>query len=125
MIRFMVPEPVKPIPQASTLEEAQKLINDLWSISVEQATRIEALLKRIEELEEKLNTNSRNSSKPPSTDKGNGKKNRKSGRKAGGQPGHTGKSRTHFTEEQIDRTHHIYPPKLCDCGSEVKATRLH
>jgi len=82
------------------------------------------LSKRVEELEEKLNTNSRNSSKPPSTDKGKGKKNVKSGKKAGGQPGHTGKGRTHFTETQIDSTHQIYPATQCDCGSEVKTTRL-
>jgi len=111
-------------PQAETLEEAQKLINGLWEVSVKQAARIEELCKRVEELEEQRKTNSRNSSKPPSTDKVSSKKQGKSDKKAGGQPGHTGKGRTHFTPEQIESTHQCYPDKQCVCGGEVKTTRL-
>ncbi len=47
----------QPAPRIKTLEEAQKLIDVLWSLCAE----IPTLKKRIEELEEKLNTNSNNS----------------------------------------------------------------
>lgn len=54
------------------------------------------LMERVELLEQKLATNSRNSSKPPSSDgynKPKPKSLRKKGRrKSGGQPGHTGKT---------------------------------
>ena len=51
----------KPPPQARTLEEAQSLINELWPL-------LRELSNRIDVLEERLATNSRNSSTPPSTD---------------------------------------------------------
>jgi transposase len=79
----------KPAPRVETLEEAQALIDQLWQLLGRQEFRIKAL-------EERLHSNSRNSSKPPSTDHGgkSGKKGRvKSGKKAGGQPGHVGKGR--------------------------------
>jgi len=46
-----------------------------------------------------------------------------SSRKAGGQPGHTGKGRALFAEEQGTHFHDCYPAKRCDCGSEVR-TRM-
>ncbi len=49
----------QPAPKAKNLEEAQKIIETLWEV-------ISGLLSRIEELEEKLNTGSDNSSQPPS-----------------------------------------------------------
>jgi uncharacterized coiled-coil protein SlyX/IS1 family transposase len=120
----MLPETAKLPPQAKTLEEAQEIINALWAITVEQAKQIEKMSKRIEELEEKVNTNSRNSSKPPSADIGSGKRNIKSGKKAGGQPGHKGNGRTLYAEDRVDHTSHQYPPKQCECGGAVKTTRL-
>jgi transposase len=123
-IAAMPPEPTLPIPQPATLEEAQELIKALWLKLLEQSKVIEEQGRRIKELEEKLNTNSRNSSRPPSTDKGPGKKKSGSGKKAGGQPGHTGKGRALFTEEQIDRTQSCYPNRQCECGGAVNTTRL-
>ncbi len=114
------------ITQATTLEEAQVLI-------AEQSKQIETLLKqldtqskRIVELEEKLRTNSRNSSKPPSTEShtGTGKKKKGSNKKAGGQPGHHGKGRALFSADQITHTQQCYPDKECACGGQVRATRL-
>jgi len=125
----MSPEPA---PQVATLEEARQLIHVLWLKLAEQSKQIEALVlqveaqaKQIKALEEKLNTNSRNSSRPPSTDQGSGKKKTGSGKKAGGQPGHAGRGRTFFSEEQVDQTHLLYPDRQCECGGKVGTTRLH
>jgi len=55
--------------------------------------RIDQLESRVKDLESRLNLNSRNSGKPPSSD-GYAKKNRKTigtkDKKVGGQPGHKG-----------------------------------
>ena len=79
-------------------EGVQKIItivsgmtNSLDSLKSE----IAALKSRVLELEVKTNTNSKNSSLPPSSDRGGKKKinNReKSNRKIGGQPDHEGKT---------------------------------
>jgi uncharacterized coiled-coil protein SlyX len=61
----------KPAPQAQTLEETQQIINALWAIVAE-------LQAKVADLEEKLNTNSKNSSKPPSIDSFKAKKKRNS-----------------------------------------------
>ncbi len=120
----MTAEQPQMIPQATTLEEAQSLINDLWLKVVAQSRRMEEMAKRIEELEEKLGTNSRNSSKPPSTEihKESNKKSAGSGKKAGGQPGHQGKGRVLFSADQVTHVQSCYPTQQCDCGGEVRTT---
>lgn len=58
--------------------------------------QVQALTKRVEQLEDQLKKNSSNSSKPPSSDKGSSSKpkqrslRKKSGKKSGGQLGHKG-----------------------------------
>jgi len=72
------------------------LVNNLCTLIEQQAAQIARLEERIKTLEERLNKNSRNSSKPPSTDGYATKKpipksrRIKSGKKAGGQKGHPG-----------------------------------
>ncbi len=72
------------------------VIQRLGYIIEEQTIRIAELEERVRILESRLNQNSRNSSKPPSTDffvkeKPNPKSRRKkSGKKPGGQEGHPG-----------------------------------
>lgn len=81
-----------PPPQAKTLEEAQSIIDALWMICRQMKQQINQLEGRVKTLEERLNKNSQNSSKPPSSDglqKPNPKNLRgKSGKNRGGQPGH-------------------------------------
>lgn len=105
----------QPAPRVRSLDEAQGLIKALWRLAREKVALIERKEKEIAELtqrimllEEKLATNSRNSSRPPSSDQTAGqpvKPRAGSGRKAGGQPGHAGRSRTLLPLEQVTQTH--------------------
>ena len=58
--------------------------------------RVEQLVARVAELEKRLNMNSSNSSKPPSSDglkrKPKSLRRKNTGRKPGGQPGHPGQT---------------------------------
>jgi transposase len=86
----------------------------------------ELLTLRVDELEDRLNKNSQNSNKPPSSD-GLGKKPtrrpafaRKKGKKTGGQEGHQGKtlefcSVPDFVEEHL--------PERCLCGKRLDKTK--
>jgi len=79
--------------------------------------KIDKLEARVKELESRLNLNSNNSGKPPSSD-GYSRKNRtkslrvKTQKKAGGQPGHKGK-----TLDQSPNPDHIetHSPDFCSC----------
>lgn len=76
---------------------------------------VASLSKRVEELEAKLNQDSSNSSKPPSSDKPFKKKpsGEKTG-KAGGKPGHAGHRQTLLSP---DKTEEVKPEVCSSCGS--------
>jgi transposase len=82
--------------------------------------QVQILSKRVTELEDRLNKNSRNSSKPPSSDglaKPKPKSLRKvTGRKSGGQPGHQG-----HTLKQVEFPDHIIglPVTSCACCADL------
>jgi transposase len=80
--------------------------------------------KRCEELERRLNLNSTNSSKPPSSDGPHVKRKPKeqpSGRKPGGQPGHKGNSRVPFTKDQLSEpTINVVPESCKHCAAPLK-----
>ena len=83
----------------------------------DMAAKIEALQQTIKELTERVNKNSRNSSKPPSSD-GYGKPNPKSlrptsGKKQGGQKGHPGKNMA--IPHEPDEVKQHYPEKCLRC----------
>jgi transposase len=86
--------------------------------------RMRQHIKQVEqiqqELEEKVNRTSKNSSSPPSSDPlktRKPEKKRKSGLKRGGQPGHRGNSRLLYDVSECDRVidHH---PLTCKCCGE-------
>jgi transposase len=83
--------------------------------------QIEFLTERVKVLEARLNQNSNNSSKPPSTDgyKKEAKKNNResSGRKPGAQQGHPGSGLVPFT--QIDKTIECKVAGKCSCGADL------
>ncbi len=95
---------------------------ELQKQNAELQKQSKMLLARIEELESRLNKNSQNSNKPPSTD-GLSKKPkrkpafpRKKGKKQGGQKGHKGK-----TLEICQTPDHTNPllPDTCSCGQPL------
>jgi len=80
----------------------------------------QALRKRIKELEEKTNTNSRNSSKSPSQDpyrKRNGGK-KPSDKKQGAQEGHEGHIRAMVSPEEVTEFRDIVPDACPHCGGK-------
>lgn len=100
----------------TTLEEALVVIAQMAEIIIR-------LGKTIEDLTERLNLNSNNSSKPPSTNLKNNKKHTgkgKSGKKRGAQPGHKGKHRELLPPEKVDQFITCVPPEHCDCGGIIQ-----
>ncbi len=84
--------------------------------------RMRVFEEQVEFLKERLNTNSRNSSKPPSQDPPGtppkpGRK--KSKRKRGGQPGHKGHMRVLFPPEQCARIEDHRPDACKKCGGKL------
>lgn len=85
--------------------------------------QVDALEKRIAELEEQVKLNSSDSSKPPSSDGPRHKPERplklKSGKKRGGQRGHTGHHRKRVPSEDINEFVVHHPETCAYCGSEL------
>jgi len=83
----------------ATIEKTQSLIREDKQLSAATRSMFEILILIITLLANRLNLNSTNSSKPPSSDPNRKKRqNRKTGNKAGGQKGHVG-----TTLKQVDQ----------------------
>src|SRR6266567_3646461 len=81
------------------------------------------LLQRIEDLEQRVNQNSSNSSKPPSSDPpgtGSRGKKKRTGRNPGGQPGHKANFRTPFFQERVDKFEPVVPKSCGHCQAPLK-----
>jgi transposase len=84
----------------------------------EVLTEIKTLKAKIKELEEKLNTNSSNSSKAPSQDPFRPRRPKKStGRRRGAQKGHPGYPRTLVPIEQLQTLLDLRPEICSNCQS--------
>jgi transposase len=115
---------VQELPDLSQLSHSQKddLIRLLWSMIQGQAKQIAALQLQVAEVQSRLNKNSRNSSKPPSSD-GLNKPAPKSLRVAGenttgGQKGHPGRTLSQVTEPDKVVVHDV-PDQCQSCDRKL------
>lgn len=123
-----------------TPESVQRLLTHLiarmeqWERQVEELKVENQLLREENErlkaenqlLKERLQQNSKNSSKPPSTGSGKGFKpkeqKQKSKKNPGGQPGHEGHERPFYPIEQCQRVEDYYPDNCIHCGQHLSVT---
>ena len=86
---------------------------------------IAQLIERVKLLEERINLDSNNSSKPPSSNwpgKPNRAQPRASQRKRAAQPGHKGHNRALLDESEVDRIVDCKPQPVCECGGAIALT---
>jgi len=101
-------------------EAIMALVESLCTLIDQQQAQLAELRARVKALEDQLATNSRNSSKPPSSDsftKQTRSLRQPSGRKAGGQPGHPG---TTLQQVAVPDQIRIHEPAQCvACGASL------
>src|SRR5712692_4055743 len=96
------------------------LVERLYALMDQQQAQIAELRSRVQALEDQLATNSRNSSKPPSSDsftKQTRSLRQPSGRKTGGQPGHPGTTLQQVAVPDQTRLHE--PAQCVACGASL------
>jgi hypothetical protein len=94
----------------------------------EKVTQIDDLRAELIELRERVNQNSRNSSKPPSSDPPHQKlppPNAQRGRKQGAQPGHQGAGRKLKPAEDVDAVVELRPVSCRACGHTLEGDDPH
>jgi len=99
--------------------EARALILTLQAEAAELRAKVRALQQQVHDLQERLNQNSTNSSRPPSTDLSTVKRRPPrpvSGRKPGGQPGHERRQRPLLPP---DHTKVLKPTQCRRCGQAL------
>jgi len=112
--------PTPPLPPeiwATVPPAAQALILAL----LVKVARVDALEAEVKDLKARLDKNSSNSHKPPSSDPPSFKRpsKPKSGRKRGGQPGHPGHFRALLPPERVDEPVDYFPAACRDCGDSL------
>lgn len=86
------------------------------------------LTLRVEDLERRLNQNSNNSSKPPSSDMPGtprAPKDSPSGKKPGGQVGHQANFRQPFSRARVDKFEPVVPERCGHCDARLKGLDKH
>lgn len=88
--------------------------------------KVEDLTQLVLMLKERLDRNSGNSSKPPSSDSPDQRAERRgkgpTGGKRGGQPGHSGSKRELLPKEQVNEFKPLFPSECANCFSPLPAT---
>ena len=107
-----------------TLKRPATVCESVWDgMNDEARALVIVLVRRVEELERRLEMNSGNSSLPPSSDRPGeepAKKPRKSsGRKRGAQRGHDKAERTLIPTDQCDRVEQHKPAQCSGCGTHL------
>ncbi len=104
-----------------TQEVWSSLDSSVKALLVSQQQLLVSLQERVRDLEARLNQNSSNSSRPPSSDlpwaKPIKKKKPRTGRRPGGQPGHPGHRRELLPPEKVDVVRDCHPVACAHCGN--------
>lgn len=115
-------------PKPESRDDCHQVIDGLWEAIKQCQNKCDELSKTLENTEEKLKTNSGNSSKPPSSDihkkkqaRRYPKSQKKSPKKQGAQRGHKGKGRMLIPTEDVDDRVLCLPPSHCHCGGSIQA----
>lgn len=89
-------------------------------------SEVQSLRRDVRELQARLNLNSKNSSKPPSSDPPGMERQVKkpSGKSSGGQPGHIGHHRALVPLDEVDTVLEHYPERCSNCNETFAATAL-
>ena len=119
-------KPIPPFPQSlwDTLPaEAQALVQAMQSQIEAMRFQVDALQVEVRSLKNQLNSNSRNSSRPPSSDPIHIKRQppkTPSGKKPGGQPGHKRSIRPLVLPEQLHGVVACKPGSCSGCGASLQ-----
>lgn len=101
------------------LQEARRFCEELVAENEALRAEINSLKTAIESIREKLDTNSSNSSKPPSQDPFRKKRTSKGkGKRQGGQPGHRGHKRKPYPPEQVGEFVDLRPETCPSCSGK-------
>ena len=115
-------EQIPPEDWGKTPTSVKKLVEAMAQQIEQQEKKLTEVLTVQEQLLEKINRTSENSSSPPSSDPpGFGKKSQKtkSGKKRGGQPGHKGNSRDLYPIEECSQVIEHHPQECSNCGATM------
>lgn len=104
-----------------TPAEAQAYIRALESRLSALEAEVQVLQEQNRALQERLNQNSRNSSRPPSSDAPQSPRPHRprSKRRRGGQPGHAGRTRTLIPVEEVDKVVILKPEQCSVCHAAL------
>ena len=111
------------IPAAWGAAPLPQSMADCHALIRAQCELLSALQAQVQVLQRRVNLNSRNSAKPPSSDgPGAGKRaqRRASPRKRGAQPGHQGRSRAMLDAAEVDSIVDCKPEPVGECGAPVQ-----
>jgi transposase len=120
-------EQISPEDWGKTPTSVKKLVEEMAQQIEEQEKKLTEVLTVQEQLLEKINQTSKNSSLPPSSDSPGVEKKqtvKKSSKKRGGQPGHKGNSRELYPIEDCREIIEHHPPYCLSCGEALSGSDI-
>jgi transposase len=120
--------PVPPIPAELWDQVPPAAQAAILALIQQYEQRLQTLQRKVDQLTERLNLNSTNSSRPPSSDPPHVKRRPpkpSSGRKKGGQTGHARQQRPLVSPEQVKQTIPLKPSACRKCGQALHGEDSH
>src|SRR6201987_4415935 len=114
--------PVPPIPVELWNQIPPAAQAAILALVQQYEQRLQALQRKVDQMTDRLNQNSTNPSRPPSSDPPHVKRRPpqpSSGRRKGGQPGHARQQRPLVPPEQVKQTIPVMPSACRKCGQAL------